>query len=312
MSKKHNNNSVVDATSSDSSHKQPIKNLGFGEITITFSPLKAISLLMIIISALYGLDVYRDNKSVCDVVVEVNEDKYGWLPVPEHSSSALARYKHLDNGAFVYRHIYMDEFQKEFNVQPIHYPVYDIELARYLEKHDLVNRLRSNETIDQNIVTNILRESERYAPFLANIKAKVEKGTFVDDESVYVRWVNDDVRYGMFAAKDFVPRDFIGVYAGMITHRLTDLEYAWEFNYLVDINDENGQRIRACIDAKYYGNYLRFSNHRDNNQNAGQLYVAYNDIWNVVYLAQSYIRPHEQIFVNYGQGYWENKKKYDL
>jgi hypothetical protein len=38
---------------------------------------------------------------------------------------------------------------------------------------------------------------------------------------------------------------------------------AWEFNYLVDVKDENDQKIRVCIDAKFLGNYLRFSNHRD-------------------------------------------------
>jgi hypothetical protein len=103
--------------------KQIIKKFNFGEITVTFSPIKVLSLLMIIVSALYSLSIYRTD-SICDSITGlIDEEKYGWIPVPEHSSQAIARYKHLDNGAFAYRHFYMDDFQKEFNVQPIHFPV---------------------------------------------------------------------------------------------------------------------------------------------------------------------------------------------
>ncbi|PKK71827.1 hypothetical protein RhiirC2_743887 [Rhizophagus irregularis] len=116
----------------------------------------------------------------------------------------------------------------------------------------------------------------------------------------------------MYASKTFQRRDILGVYAGLVTRQLTDLEYAWEFNYLVDVKDEEDKKIRVCIDAKHMGNYMRFANHRDTNQNGDQLYVVYNDLWHVLYIAQAEIKLHEQIFVNYGQGYWENKKKYDF
>jgi hypothetical protein len=94
--------------------------------------------------------------------------------------------------------------------------VYDVELTKYLMKHDLTNRIKSNASIDQTHVANLLKESERYGPSLAKIKDEVEKGVYVDEQKVYVRWVNDEVRYGLFAGKDFVPREFIGVYAGKL------------------------------------------------------------------------------------------------
>ncbi|CAJ0746804.1 22415_t:CDS:2, partial [Entrophospora sp. SA101] len=97
----------------------------------------------------------------------------------------------------------------------------------------------------------------------------------------------------------FKPGEVFGIY--------TDLEYAWEFNYLVDLKDYNDQKIRACIDAKHFGNYMRFANHKDRQQ-----YVMHNGIWHVLYLAQAHIKANEQIFVNYGPGYWENKKKYEF
>ncbi|CAJ0885362.1 14755_t:CDS:2, partial [Entrophospora sp. SA101] len=89
-------------------------------------------------------------------------------------------------------------------------------------------------------------------------------------------------------------------------------ELELEFNYLVDLKDYNDQKIRACIDAKHFGNYMRFANHKDKNQNGGQQYVMHNGIWHVLYLAQAHIKANEQIFVNYGPGYWENKKKYEF
>ncbi|CAJ0832920.1 14017_t:CDS:2, partial [Entrophospora sp. SA101] len=302
-------------------------------------------------------------------------DKYQWFSAPEHLTST-ASYKSLDNGAFVYRHIFMDEFQEEFNVKPIQFPneteeyihqsisasseryapyissfkkrveegtyvddgsVYvrwvnddvrygmfagkdfkpgdvigiyaglitpssnDLEYE-YIRKHNLTFRLK-NET-EEYIHQSISASSERYAPYISSFKKRVEEGTYVDDGSVYVRWVNDDVRYGMFAGKDFKPGDVIGIYAGLITPSSNDLEYAWEYNYLVDVKDEDGEKIAVCIDGKHSGNYMRFANHRDDNQNGGQLYVVHDDMWNVVYTAHTHIKTHEQIFVNYGQAYW--------
>jgi len=31
----------------------------------------------------------------------------------------------------------------------------------------------------------------------------------------------------------------------------------------VDVKDDEGKKVRVCIDAKHVGNYMRFANHRD-------------------------------------------------
>nr|CAG8439754.1 8007_t:CDS:2 [Entrophospora candida]CAG8441621.1 3598_t:CDS:2 [Entrophospora candida] len=271
MPKKHNN-----------SISKPNKNFNFKEVTITFSPITVLLFILTILSAIYNYDKYYKNQETCQIVVPIeHDDKYQWFSAPEHLTST-ASYKSLDNGAFVYRHIFMDEFQEEFNVKPIQFP---------------------NET-EGYIYQSISASSERYAPSISSLKKRVEEGTYVDDGSVYIRWVNDDVRYGMFAGKDFKPGDVIGIYAGVITPSSNDLEYAWEYNYLVDVKDEDGKKIAVCIDGKHSGNYMRFANHRDDNQNGGQLYIVHDDMWNVVYTAHTHIKTHEQIFVNYGQAYW--------
>jgi len=221
-------------------------------------------------------------------------------------------YLKYEQGTFIYRHIHMEDFEEVFGVKPVYFPIIDDDISGYLAKHNLRARLINATEISQNTIQAILRESDHFTPLIEKMKYEVENGTFVDDGGVYIRWINDIVRYGMYAGKSFKRRDLLGIYSGLVTRQLTDLEYAWEFNYLMDVKDEDDQKIRVCIDAKHMGNYMRFANHRDANQNGDQLYVVYNDIWHVLYLAQMDIHPHEQIFVNYGQGYWENKKKYDF
>ncbi|RIA95652.1 hypothetical protein C1645_802864 [Glomus cerebriforme] len=289
-------------TNNDSSSKSN----GF---VLTITPTTGLTLLVLLTAILFTWDQYRDS-SFCEVIKGDYEDKTEWITVPDHKNQE--DYLKYEQGTFVYRHIYMEDFEEVFGVKPIHFPIIDNDIAPYLSRHNLRARLLNNTEINQPTIQHILRESDNYIPQIEKIKFAVGNGTYVDEGGIYIRWINDIVRYGMYAAKPFKKRDVLGVYAGLVTRQLSDLEYAWEFNYLVDVKDDEDKKVRVCIDAKHIGNYMRFANHRDTNQNGDQLYVVYNDLWHVLYITQADINPHEQIFVNYGQGYWENKKKYDF
>jgi hypothetical protein len=297
-----NNNKSPSSNSGSSS-----KSSGF---TLTITPFTGLTLLVLLSAILFSWDQYRDNLSVCEVIKGDYDEKTEWITAPDHKNKE--EYLKYEQGTFVYRHIYMDDFEEVFGVKPLYFPVIDDDIATYLAKHNLRARLLNSTDINQATVQGILRESDNYASQVEKIKSEVGNGTFVDDGGLYIRWINDIVRYGMYAAKPYKRRDVLGVYAGLVTRQLTDLEYAWEFNYLVDVKDEEDNKIRVCIDAKHIGNYMRFANHRDANQNGDQLYVVFNDLWHVLYITQMDIGLHDQIFVNYGQGYWENKKKYDF
>ncbi|CAG8628542.1 21099_t:CDS:2 [Cetraspora pellucida] len=279
------------------------------EITLNISPIVAISLFILLISIGVAWDKYRQQVT-CQILSNGCEDKILWISIPDHKNAKS--YLSLDNGAFVYRHIYMDEFEKEFQVKPLYFPTIDPDIADYLAKHNLKSRLLNSTEHDQEVISSIMSTTEKYAPMVGEIDSRVENGTYVDDGRVYIRWVNDIVRWGMFAGRSFKAGDLLGVYTGIYTRQLYDVEYAWEFNYLMDVFDENNEKVRVCVDGKNMGNYMRFANHRDSNHNGDQLYVIYNDIWYILYIAQTDIEPHEQIFVNYGQAYWENKQKYDF
>ncbi|CAG8672470.1 1767_t:CDS:2, partial [Scutellospora calospora] len=165
------------------------------------------------------------------------------------------------NGAFVYRHIFMDEFEKEFNVKPIHFSIIDPDIEDLLAKHNIRSKLLNYTK--NNLASIALMDSDNWSPIIENIKNEVENGTYVDDRRVYVRWVNDFVRWGMFANRNFQANELLGIYTGFITRTLHDFEYAWEFNYIVDVVDDNGEKVRVCIDGKHMGNYMRFANHHD-------------------------------------------------
>lgn len=278
---------------------------------VTITPFTGLTLIVLFAAILFSWDQYRGRElALCDVISADYSDRTEWITAPDHRNKE--EYLKYEQGTFVYRHIYMEDFEEVFGVKPLYFPIIDDDIAPYLEKHNLRARLQNSTELNQNTILAILRESDNYIPQVEKIKYAVGNNTFVDDGGIYIRWINDIVRYGMYASKPFHRRDILGVYAGLVTRQLTDLEYAWEFNYLVDVLDNEDKKIRVCIDAKHMGNYMRFANHRDTNQNGDQLYVVYNDLWHVLYIAQTDINLHDQIFVNYGQGYWENKKKYDF
>ncbi|CAG8714449.1 15323_t:CDS:2, partial [Acaulospora morrowiae] len=250
-------------------------------ITFNINPITGVLLLLLVIYIFVTYEKHKE-QTVCRVLNDCQE-KISWISVPEPTNST--DYLHLDNGAFVYRHIYMDEFEQEFNVTPAYFPIIDPDISRYLSKYNLSFRLRNDTEIDQSEVESALESTARYAHVVEEQKYQVGNGTFVDDGRVYVRWVNDIVRYGMFAGRKIEKGDVLGIYNGVITKQGADLEYAWQFNYLVELLDDNGEKMSTCIDGKHHGNYLRFANHRDDNQNGNPIYVIYDDIWYVLYVA---------------------------
>jgi len=94
--------------------------------------------------------------------------------------------------------------------------VIDDDIAEILSKHNLRFRLENSTELNQNTVKAILRETDNYSPKVEKMKYEVGNGTFVDDGGIYIRWINDIVRYGMYAAKPFKRRDVLGIYSGKI------------------------------------------------------------------------------------------------
>ena len=85
-----------------------------------------------------------------------------------------------------------------------------------MSKHNLRYRLQNSTELNQNTIKAILRETDNYIPKVEEVKYQVGNGTYVDDGGIYIRWINDLVRYGMYAAKPFKRRDVLGIYGGKL------------------------------------------------------------------------------------------------
>ncbi|CAG8478303.1 5429_t:CDS:2 [Acaulospora colombiana] len=190
------------------------------EITISISPIAGVTLLVLLISIFMVHDRYKEY-AMCRVFNDF-QDKASWITVADHANSES--YLHLDNGAFVYRHIYMDEFKQEFDI-------IDPSISEYLLKYNLAFRLRNDTELDQYVVERVFLGTAYYAHFVEEQKYQVGNGTFVDDGRLYVRWVNDIVRYGMFAGQEIKGGDVLGIYSGEIMAQSNDLEYGESQTY---------------------------------------------------------------------------------
>ncbi|MBN2658304.1 MAG: SET domain-containing protein-lysine N-methyltransferase [Spirochaetales bacterium] len=123
---------------------------------------------------------------------------------------------------------------------------------------------------------------------------------------VYIRKINEKVGYGLFAATGLKKGDFIGEYTGVVreTVELTESfeDGSWETDFSWDYPDEVGD-IELEINGRLEGNELRFVNH-GNDCNLDVEHTLHKGLWVVFFVANRDIEKDEQLFVSYGEEYW--------
>lgn len=124
---------------------------------------------------------------------------------------------------------------------------------------------------------------------------------------LYVAFINKKIGYGTFAETNINEGEYIGIYTGKVYHRqklermsrhqakLTGA-YSWTLPE------------PFIVDALKDGNELRFVNHNDE-ANVKSKYIPVDDKWYLVYVAAKPIAKDEQLLVNYGPNYWQDKTK---
>ncbi|MCI5052405.1 MAG: SET domain-containing protein-lysine N-methyltransferase [Simkaniaceae bacterium] len=121
---------------------------------------------------------------------------------------------------------------------------------------------------------------------------------------VSVRWINDEVGFGLFAATEIHKGAFIGEYTGVVRENNDHLKMS---NYLFGypVNDDIDRPL--VIDAEN-GNLTRFINH-SYSPNLEKGYAYCNGMFHMVLYAGRTIQPGEQLFYDYGQTYWRIRSK---
>ncbi|KAJ3253829.1 hypothetical protein HK103_007690 [Boothiomyces macroporosus] len=177
-----------------------------------------------------------------------------------------------------------DDFERIFQVIPLHEVSVESELDVLLENHNLLTDLyylNNKEHID--------RITEETATFFAipNFEAYMR-------DFCHVKWASEESGFGLFANQDILENQVIGIYTGEIDAFTSDTEYEWPYKTKV----LDGKEVTIGINGIKFGNYLRFVNH-DINPNAKAEYVPYDGLWHVVYIANQDIAKDEEITINY-------------
>lgn len=124
--------------------------------------------------------------------------------------------------------------------------------------------------------------------------------------SVEIRWIHQQIGYGLFASEPFKKWQYIGEYTGLLRRRNL---------FFPNINDycfmypKYWLSTRAyTIDSEKHGNYTRFINHSDF-PNCESVAVFHDGVFHILFRAIKEIQAGEEFTYDYGGIYWLRRKK---
>lgn len=114
-----------------------------------------------------------------------------------------------------------------------------------------------------------------------------------------LKWINQEVGYGLYAQTDLAQGTFIGEYTGLVCHNNPYYKMSnYCFNYPI-VKSKN----TLSIDAEPYGNLTRFINHSFH-PNLDILHAFHSDLYHVILVANQLIKKGNHLTYNYGHSYW--------
>lgn len=125
---------------------------------------------------------------------------------------------------------------------------------------------------------------------------------------IYVKWVSDEVGYGVFASEDIPAGTLIAEYTGVVQLKESVENRTWSWKYPM-----RGQFIerfpeKVSLDGGIYGNETRFINHSDEN-NASTAFIHNGIAWVMCYFSKKAIPKDQEVLANYGKRYWKTRSK---
>lgn len=115
--------------------------------------------------------------------------------------------------------------------------------------------------------------------------------------------------FGLFAREDIPENTFIGIYTGSIKEQQEMVAYdenGFDTDYAWDYPDEIDGHPILEVDAKYYGNEMRFSNH-DRCPNLRVEHTIIDNLWYIFFVSDSDIKKDEELTISYGEAYWDTE-----
>jgi hypothetical protein len=132
-------------------------------------------------------------------------------------------------------------------------------------------------------------------------RKEIESGYIPD---VSLRWIDENIGWGLFAERSFKPKEYIAEYTGILRKwRRSDRKNAYCFEYV----HESGSPTGYLIDARDQSGIARYINHSPN-ANLQPTLATIGDVTHVILLVKKSVQKGEQLCYDYGPAYWSNRK----
>lgn len=146
-------------------------------------------------------------------------------------------------------------------------------------------------------------ELTRHQLWMGSYYRKEIESLFLPD--VFLRWIDPDIGWGVFANRPFKKMEYIGEYSGKVRkRRREDKKNAYCFEYVAAA----GVPTSYTIDARDQGGIARFINHSDV-PNLLSTLATFDRISHVILIANEPISKGAQLLYDYGPDYWSRRKR---
>ena len=173
---------------------------------------------------------------------------------------------------------------------------------RYLQKNEIIFSEIKNIDLSKS---NYYKDNEEEFLYLEEKFGNKLINQF--KANTYIKIVNDQIGYGLFAAESFQADDLIGEYTGIVQeafhHDPSDKETSWKTEYAWDYPDEIPGLPPLEINAREAGGVLRFVNHSFQPNLRIEHTVVGNE-WKIFFVADENSEADSELFVDYGDAYW--------
>jgi len=121
-----------------------------------------------------------------------------------------------------------------------------------------------------------------------------------------IRWVSDDMGWGVFAEKDLPNMTFVAEYSGMFRKkRKGDAANAYCFECPL----VRGEDSPFVIDAEAQGGVSRYINHSDT-PNVVSALATIHDVPHILLFTSEVVKQGTELKYDYGAAYWKRRKKH--
>jgi hypothetical protein len=157
------------------------------------------------------------------------------------------------------------------------------------------------DTQVQNKIKNIiltneyLESQQKYANFI-NYNGVCN----VKNSKLEIRYVSQNMGFGLFSAQNFKQDDYIGEFCGVVTSKHNEISEHYDYNYFND-------KSNIAIAPRKTGNEMQFINHSYNPNCDWLKIIGFDNKYHIIIIAVKEIKIGEQIYINYGEEYWKTR-----